>query len=109
MKPEPRHWPAVEVDIWGRIRSEFGLSTQDEFETHYETLYNNPAPFRKRAVRVFVGDETGLPVGLRRVGVFPLLARVWVLGLLLRVRLAVARRRVRLRRAVGRLVAGVGP
>jgi hypothetical protein len=61
VKPEPRIWPAVGDVVWDRIRSEFGLMTQDEFEAQFETLFNDPEPFLRQAVRVFTGDDTLFP------------------------------------------------
>lgn len=61
MNPETRHWPAVGIEIWDRIRSEFGLLTQDEFEAHFETLFNDPEPFLRQAVRVFIDDDALFP------------------------------------------------
>lgn len=31
--------------------------TQDEFEAHFEALFNDPEPFLQQGVRVFIGDD----------------------------------------------------
>lgn len=47
--------------MWDRIRDEFGLLTEDQFEVHVEALYGDAEPFLQRAVRVFIGDDTFFP------------------------------------------------
>jgi hypothetical protein len=61
VKDEPRYWPDVGDDVWDRIRTEFGLLTEDDLEMHFETLYGDPEPTMRRLVRVFVGAETLFP------------------------------------------------
>lgn len=56
-----RSWPDVGDNVWNRIRDEFGLLTEDQFEAHVEALYGDAGPFLQRAVRVFIGDDTLFP------------------------------------------------
>jgi hypothetical protein len=56
-----RSWPDVGDDVWDGIRKEFGLSTRDDLELHFETLYGDTDPVFQRLIRVFVGDETLFP------------------------------------------------
>lgn len=65
-----RSWPDVGDNVWNRIRDEFGLLTEDQFEAHVETLYGDAEPFLQRAVRVFIGDDTFFP-GFQFVGGMP--------------------------------------
>lgn len=67
VKSEPQHLPAVGNEIWDGIRSEFGLLEQDEFEAHFETLFNDPEPLLRQAVRVFIDEDTLFP-GFQIVG-----------------------------------------
>lgn len=61
VRTEPLDWPPVPDRVWDEIRAEFGLFTVDQFEMHFETLFDDPEPFLQQAVRVFVGDETFFP------------------------------------------------
>src|SRR6476661_7766415 len=54
-----RFWPAVPEHIWDRIRDEFTLPTAADLETHFRSL-GDPEAMR-RAVRVFVGEESLCP------------------------------------------------
>lgn len=60
VRTEPLGWPPVPDRVWDQIRAEFGLFTVDQFEVHFETLFDDPEPFLQQAVRVFAGDETFL-------------------------------------------------
>lgn len=54
-----RFWPAVPEHIWDSIREEFTLPTAADLETHFQSL-GDPEAMR-RAVRVFIGEETFCP------------------------------------------------
>jgi hypothetical protein len=54
-----RFWPAVPEHIWDSIREEFTLPTAAAMETHVEAP-GDPEAIR-RAVRVFIGEETFCP------------------------------------------------
>lgn len=57
-KAEP-FWQAVPEHIWDSTREEFTLPTAADLETHFQSL-GDPEAMR-RAVRVFIGDETFCP------------------------------------------------
>lgn len=54
-----RFWPAVPEHIWDSIREEFTLPTAADLETHFQAL-GEPEAMR-RAIRVFIGEETFCP------------------------------------------------
>jgi hypothetical protein len=54
-----RFWPAVPEHIWDSIRGEFTLPTATDLETHFQAL-GQPEAMR-RAIRVFIGEETFCP------------------------------------------------
>ena len=59
VRAEPRYWPAVPERLWDSIREEFTLPTAAEMETRFRSL-GEPEGMR-RAVRVFIGEETFCP------------------------------------------------
>jgi hypothetical protein len=54
-----RFWRAVPERIWDSIREEFALPTAADLETHFQSL-GDPEAMR-RAVRVFIGEDTFCP------------------------------------------------
>lgn len=54
-------WPDVGDSVWDRIRDEFGMLTEEQFEQHVEALFGDAEPFLERGVRVFIGDDTFFP------------------------------------------------
>jgi hypothetical protein len=59
VKAEPHYWPAVPERIWDSIREEFTLPRVADLEAHFQAL-GQPEAMR-RAIRVFIGDETFCP------------------------------------------------
>ena len=63
-----RFWPAVPEHIWDSIREEFTLPTAADLETHFQSL-GDPEAMR-RAVRVFIGEDTFCPGFQLKGGLF---------------------------------------
>jgi hypothetical protein len=61
VKPERSQWPAFGDEIWDRSRLDFGLMAQDAFEAQVEALYNDPEPVLRKAVQVFIEEDTLYP------------------------------------------------
>jgi hypothetical protein len=63
-----RFWRAVPERIWDSIREEFALPTAADLETHFQSL-GDPEAMR-RAVRVFIGEDTFCPGFQLKDGLF---------------------------------------